>query len=65
MEQEGVAAEMALRREAFLDRVKERGEYDTVEEAERAARVVLPCSARTWSAKPAPSSRHACRRNAP
>ncbi|MFB7274052.1 MULTISPECIES: DUF2267 domain-containing protein [unclassified Streptomyces] len=32
---------MALRREAFLDHVKERGEYDTVEEAERAARVVL------------------------
>ncbi|MFD9420053.1 DUF2267 domain-containing protein [Streptomyces goshikiensis] len=32
---------MALRREAFLDRVKERGEYDTAEEAERAARVVL------------------------
>ncbi|MFD6186371.1 DUF2267 domain-containing protein [Streptomyces goshikiensis] len=32
---------MALRREAFLDRVKERGEYDTTEEAERAARIVL------------------------
>lgn len=32
---------MTLRREAFLDRVKERGEYDTAEEAERAARVVL------------------------
>ncbi|WP_432111939.1 DUF2267 domain-containing protein [Streptomyces sp. YPW6] len=32
---------MTLRREAFLDRVKERGEYGTVEEAERAARVVL------------------------
>lgn len=32
---------MTLRREAFLDHVKERGEYGTVEEAERAARVVL------------------------
>lgn len=32
---------MTLRREAFLDRVKERGAYGTVEEAERAARVVL------------------------
>ncbi|WJV50540.1 DUF2267 domain-containing protein [Streptomyces flavofungini] len=32
---------MALRREAFLDHVRERGEYDTVQEAERAARVVL------------------------
>ncbi|MFF4953295.1 DUF2267 domain-containing protein [Streptomyces chattanoogensis] len=32
---------MTLRREAFLDHVTERGEYDTVEEAERAARVVL------------------------
>ncbi|MET8732145.1 DUF2267 domain-containing protein [Streptomyces parvus] len=32
---------MTLRREAFLDRVKERGEYGTVEETERAARVVL------------------------
>ncbi|MER5925741.1 DUF2267 domain-containing protein [Streptomyces sp. NPDC059837] len=32
---------MALRREAFLDRVKERGEYDSLQEAERAARVVL------------------------
>ncbi|MFJ4467322.1 DUF2267 domain-containing protein [Streptomyces sp. NPDC089424] len=32
---------MTLRREAFLARVKERGEYGTVEEAERAARVVL------------------------
>lgn len=32
---------MALRREAFLDRVKERGEYDSRQEAERAARVVL------------------------
>ncbi|MEU3048326.1 MULTISPECIES: DUF2267 domain-containing protein [unclassified Streptomyces] len=32
---------MTLRREAFLDRVKERGEYGTTEEAERAARVVL------------------------
>jgi uncharacterized protein (DUF2267 family) len=32
---------MTLRRKAFLDHVKERGEYGTVEEAERAARVVL------------------------
>ncbi|MGW5780694.1 DUF2267 domain-containing protein [Streptomyces sp. NPDC003863] len=32
---------MTLRREAFLDHVKERGEYGTVEETERAARVVL------------------------
>jgi len=32
---------MTLRCEAFLDRIKERGEYGTVEEAERAARVVL------------------------
>jgi uncharacterized protein (DUF2267 family) len=32
---------MTLRREAFLDHVKERGEYGTAEEAERAARVVL------------------------
>ncbi|WP_323376483.1 DUF2267 domain-containing protein [Streptomyces sp. RB17] len=32
---------MTVRREAFLDRVKERGEYDTPQEAERAARVVL------------------------
>lgn len=32
---------MTLRHEAFLDHVKERGEYGTVEEAERAARVVL------------------------
>ncbi|MFD7068701.1 DUF2267 domain-containing protein [Streptomyces sp. NPDC059913] len=32
---------MALRREAFLDRVKERGKYTTEQEAERAARVVL------------------------
>ncbi|MEU1942765.1 DUF2267 domain-containing protein [Streptomyces sp. NPDC059474] len=31
---------MTLRREAFLDHVKERGEYGTAEEAERAARVV-------------------------
>jgi uncharacterized protein (DUF2267 family) len=30
-----------VRREAFLARVKERGEYDTLQEAERAARVVL------------------------
>ncbi|MFE4966918.1 DUF2267 domain-containing protein [Streptomyces sp. NPDC056660] len=32
---------MTLRREAFLDHVKERGPYDTLQEAERAARVVL------------------------
>ncbi|WP_406840466.1 DUF2267 domain-containing protein [Streptomyces sp. AHU1] len=32
---------MTLRREAFLDHVRERGEYETVQEAERAARVVL------------------------
>jgi uncharacterized protein (DUF2267 family) len=32
---------MSLRREAFLDHVRERGEYGTVEEAERVARVVL------------------------
>ncbi|MFC9645021.1 DUF2267 domain-containing protein [Streptomyces mirabilis] len=32
---------MTLRREAFLDRVKKRGEYDSLQEAERAARVVL------------------------
>jgi uncharacterized protein (DUF2267 family) len=34
-------AAVTLRREAFLDRVKERGEYDSLQEAERAARVVL------------------------
>lgn len=32
---------MTVRCEAFLDHVKERGEYETVHEAERAARVVL------------------------
>lgn len=32
---------MALRREAFLDRVTERGQYGTPDEAERLARVVL------------------------
>ncbi|WP_190155974.1 DUF2267 domain-containing protein [Streptomyces litmocidini] len=32
---------MTVRREAFLDQVEERGRYDTVREAERAARVVL------------------------
>jgi len=36
-----VTAEVAVRREAFLDHVKERGEYGTRQEAERAARVVL------------------------
>ncbi|WP_052868814.1 DUF2267 domain-containing protein [Streptomyces niger] len=32
---------MPLRRAAFLDRVKERGKYDSRSEADRAARVVL------------------------
>jgi len=32
---------MTMRREAFLDEVKERGKYGTTEEAERAARTVL------------------------
>ncbi|MEU6621021.1 DUF2267 domain-containing protein [Streptomyces litmocidini] len=32
---------MTVRQEAFLDQVKERGRYDTMGEAERAARVVL------------------------
>ncbi|MFF2148344.1 DUF2267 domain-containing protein [Kitasatospora sp. NPDC058190] len=32
---------MTLRWEAFLDQVQERGEYDTPQDAERAARVVL------------------------
>ncbi len=32
---------MTLRREAFLDHVQERGEYESRHEAERAARVVL------------------------
>ncbi|MFB7908355.1 DUF2267 domain-containing protein [Kitasatospora sp. NPDC056076] len=32
---------MTLRWEAFLDRVQERGEYDTADEAEHVARVVL------------------------
>ncbi|MFF9340724.1 DUF2267 domain-containing protein [Streptomyces sp. NPDC014773] len=32
---------MALRREAFLEHVRERGTYDTLDEADRAARVVL------------------------
>jgi uncharacterized protein (DUF2267 family) len=36
-----VAAEVTLRWEAFLDHVKERGEYDSQQEAERTARVVL------------------------
>ncbi|MFF0333479.1 hypothetical protein ACFYUM_12975 [Streptomyces fimicarius] len=31
---------MTLRRESFLDRLRERGEYGTRTEAERAARVV-------------------------
>ncbi len=32
---------VTVRREAFLQHVKERGAYDTLQEAERAARVVL------------------------
>ncbi|MEU1597993.1 DUF2267 domain-containing protein [Streptomyces sp. NPDC005708] len=32
---------MTLRREAFLEQVKERGEYNSLQETERAARVVL------------------------
>ncbi|MFF1569381.1 DUF2267 domain-containing protein [Streptomyces sp. NPDC058293] len=32
---------MTLRWEAFLDQVKERGKYESAQEAERAARVVL------------------------
>ncbi|WP_217574733.1 DUF2267 domain-containing protein [Streptomyces sp. GbtcB7] len=32
---------MAMRWEAFLDQVKERGKYESTEEAERAARTVL------------------------
>ncbi|MDX3385324.1 DUF2267 domain-containing protein [Streptomyces niveiscabiei] len=32
---------MTLRQEAFLDRMKERGDYNSLREAERAARVVL------------------------
>ncbi|MFF4381466.1 DUF2267 domain-containing protein [Kitasatospora sp. NPDC001547] len=32
---------MAIRWEAFLDQVRERGEYDTPAEAERCARVIL------------------------
>jgi uncharacterized protein (DUF2267 family) len=32
---------MTLRREAFLEQVRERGEYETEHEADRAARVVL------------------------
>ncbi|QOV33455.1 DUF2267 domain-containing protein [Streptomyces ferrugineus] len=32
---------MTLQREAFLDHVRERGEYDSRQEAERATRVVL------------------------
>ncbi|MFG2409782.1 DUF2267 domain-containing protein [Streptomyces brevispora] len=32
---------MTLRREAFLDHVKERGKYESVQEAERASRVIL------------------------
>jgi uncharacterized protein (DUF2267 family) len=36
-----VTGDVTVRREAFLQHVKERGEYETLEEAERAARVVL------------------------
>ena len=36
-----MAADVTLRWEVFLDQVKERGEYDSRQEAERAARVVL------------------------
>ncbi|MEC4575066.1 DUF2267 domain-containing protein [Streptomyces virginiae] len=32
---------MPIRRETFLDHVQERGEYETTEEADRVARVVL------------------------
>ncbi|MEU2262101.1 DUF2267 domain-containing protein [Streptomyces sp. NPDC019645] len=41
MAEKGVAADVTVRREAFLGQVKERGEYDSLHEAERAARVVL------------------------
>jgi uncharacterized protein (DUF2267 family) len=36
-----VAADVSLRREAFLEHVKERGGYNNLWEADRAARVVL------------------------
>lgn len=36
-----MATDVTMRREAFLDQVKERGEYDSLQETERAARVVL------------------------
>jgi uncharacterized protein (DUF2267 family) len=36
-----VAIDVTLRREAFLEQVKERGEYNSLQETERAARVVL------------------------
>lgn len=36
-----MAADVTVRREAFLNHVKERGEYATPQEADRAARVVL------------------------
>ena len=36
-----MAADVTVRREAFLTHVKERGEYATLQEADRAARVVL------------------------
>ena len=36
-----MAADVTVRREAFLNDVKDRGEYATLQEADRAARVVL------------------------
>jgi uncharacterized protein (DUF2267 family) len=36
-----VVIDMTVRWEAFLDQVKERGEYESAQEAERASRVVL------------------------
>lgn len=36
-----MAPDVTVRREAFLNHVKERGEYATLQEADRAARVVL------------------------
>jgi hypothetical protein len=41
MHRRRVAADVTLRWEAFLDHVKERGKYNSRQEAERAARVVL------------------------
>lgn len=39
---------MAMRWEAFLDQVEERGAYETTEEAERAARMVLALLGAHW-----------------